>query len=127
MHSDYVNGDAGKVTGYHAHVYYEDDAGRETAARLRRRIWSKWGFAVAMGRFRDRAVGPHPVPMYQVAFDRELFAEIVPWLMYNRDGLVVLVHPEGEDAHDDHAHYALWLGGRLDLNLSFLAAGNRQA
>ena len=126
MNETYVNGDAGKVGGYHAHVYYDADS-RETAARLRQRVWRKWPDAVVMGRFRDRPVGPHPACMYQVTFDRETFAEIVPWLMHNRDGLTILVHPEGEDAHDDHAHYPLWLGGRLDLDLAFLAAGNRQA
>ena len=126
MHVEYVNGDAGKIAGYHAHVYYDAET-RETAARLRQAIWRKWEFAVVMGRFRDRPVGPHPRWMFQVAFGKKLFAEIVPWLMYNRDGLVILVHPEAGDAYDDHAHYPLWLGGRLDLRLEFLAAGNRQA
>lgn len=126
MNTEYVNGNSEQITGYHAHVYYDADT-RETAARLRQRIWQKWGFAVTMGRFRDRAVGPHPQWMFQAAFEAELFAEIVPWLMYNRDDLVVLVHPEAEDSYDDHAHYPLWLGGRFDLRLDFLAAGNRQA
>ena len=126
MYTDYVNGDSDKITGYHAHIYYDAET-RETSARLRQEIWRKWEFAVTMGRFRDRAVGPHPEWMYQVAFDKDLFPEIVPWLMYNRNGLVILVHPEAEDAYDDHAHYPLWLGGHFDLKLEFLAAGNRQA
>lgn len=126
MQIDFANGDSDKITGYHAHIYYDDQT-RDTAARLRQRIWQKWEFTVTMGRFRDRAVGPHPEPMFQVAFDKDLFEEIVPWLMYNRDGLVILVHPEAEDSYDDHAHYPLWLGGRFDLRLEFLSAGNRQA
>ncbi len=126
MHLDYHNGDVGRITGYHAHVYYDAET-RETAARLRQEMWRKWEFALTMGRLRDRPVGPHPEWMFQVAFGTELFAEIVPWLMYNRDGLVILIHPESGDAYDDHAHYPLWLGGRYDLRLAFLAAGNRQA
>ena len=126
MNVDYVNGDSDKITGYHAHIYYDPNT-RETAARLRQRIWQKWGFDVTMGRFRDRAVGPHPVMMFQAAFEPELFAEIVPWLMYNRDGLTIMVHPEAEDAYDDHAHYPIWMGGTMDLRLKFLAEGNRQA
>ena len=118
-------GDESKITGYHAHIYYDEDT-RETAARLREQIWNTFS-PVEMGRFRDKAVGPHPEPMYQVAFSPELFPEIVPWLMYRRDGLTILVHPEAEDAYKDHMFYPLWLGGKLELRGEFLRAGNRQA
>lgn len=118
-------GDETKITGYHAHVYY-DESTREKAARLRERIWNLFS-PIEMGRFRDRPVGPHPQPMFQVAFSKELFPEIVPWLMYHRDGLTILVHPEAEDAFRDHAYYPLWLGGKLDLRLDWLRRGNRSA
>ena len=117
-------GDSTKIKCYHAHIYY-DDATRETAARLRQRIWNK--FEVRMGRFRDRPVGPHPQPMFQAEFTPDLFAEIVPWLMYNRDGLTVLIHPDAEDAYDDHAHFPFWMGKKLRLRLGSLRAGNRAA
>lgn len=122
---DYPIGDETKITGYHAHIYYDEDT-RETAARLREQIWNSFA-PVEMGRFRDRAVGPHPVSMFQVAFSKELFAEIVPWLMYHRAGLTILLHPEAEDAFNDHAHYPFWMGEKLDLRLDFLRQGNRQA
>ncbi len=128
MTERFENGDETKIRGYHAHVYYgDDDALREKAARLREKVWSKWPERVRMGRFRDRPVGPHPVDMYQIEFDQDLFSEIVPWLMFNRDGLVILVHPEAGDAWKDHAWYPLWLGDRLDLRLDWLAKGGRQA
>ncbi|MEK9647069.1 MAG: DOPA 4,5-dioxygenase family protein [Alphaproteobacteria bacterium] len=128
MTNDYENGDETKITYYHAHIYYGDsDELREKAARLRERAWAKWPADVRMGRFRDRAVGPHPLAMYQIEFDKELFQEIVPWLMYNRDGLTILVHPEAEDAFRDHAWYPLWMGERLDLRLDWLKQGNRAA
>jgi DOPA 4,5-dioxygenase len=117
-------GDAGRITGYHAHIYYAPET-RETAARLRERIWGT--FEVEMGRFRDRPVGPHPQPMYQVAFRKDLFPEIVPWLMVNRDGLTILVHPESGDAYKDHAHWPIWLGQKLRLRLGWLKRGNREA
>ena len=58
--------------------------------------------------------------MYQVKFDPEEFARIVPWLMLNRGGLNILVHPETTDAYIDHAVNALWLGEKLMLRLDVL-------
>ncbi len=121
---EFPKGDSSKITGYHAHIYYDDET-RETAARLRQRIWNK--FDVRMGRFRDRAVGPHPQAMFQVEISPEVFPEIIPWLMYNREGLTILVHPEAEDAYDDHAHFPFWMGKKLRLRLNWLQAGNRAA
>ena len=105
------------ISCYHAHIYY-DDASRETAAQLREAIERE--FKVEMGRWRDGAVSPHPQSMYQVKFNPEEFAKIVPWLMLNRDGLNILVHPETTDAYTDHAVNALWLGEKLALRLDVL-------
>ena len=128
MPAQFENGDVTRIGGYHAHVYYgDDDDAREKAARLREKLWDRWPDQVRMGRFRDRPVGPHPLDMYQVEFDAELFPEIVPWLMFNRDGLNILVHPEAGNAWRDHAWYPLWLGESLDLRLDWLADGNRSA
>ena len=76
--------------------------------------------AKIMGRWRDEPVGPHPQPMYQVAFEASEFAKIVPWLMLNRRGLVVLVHPNTGDAVADHDVNPLWLGEKLPLKIDFL-------
>jgi DOPA 4,5-dioxygenase len=105
------------ISCYHAHIYY-DEASRGTAARLREVI--ERSFKVEMGRWREEPVGPHPQAMYQVKFDPEEFARIVPWLMLNRDGLNILVHPETTDAFTDHAVNALWLGEKLKLRLDVL-------
>ena len=122
------NGDETKINYFHAHVYYgDDDVARETAARLREKAWNKWPNKLRMGRFRDTAVGPHPQAMYQIEFDHEIFDETVPWLMYNRDGLTILLHPDAEDAWRDHAWYTFWMGNILELRLDWLAAGNNQA
>ncbi len=105
------------ITGYHAHIYY-DDASRETAAYVREALGAR--FEVKLGRWHDSPVGPHPVPMYQVAFDADQFDRVVPWLMLNRSGLVVFVHPRTGDDLADHSDHALWLGGKLDLDLDGL-------
>jgi len=109
--------DPASISCYHAHVYY-DGGSRETAARIREEIERR--FKVEMGRWREAPVGPHPQSMYQVKFDPEEFARIVPWLMLNRAGLNILVHPETTDAYTDHAVNALWLGEKQKLRLEVL-------
>ena len=105
------------ITGYHAHVYY--DAGtKETAAEVRQAIEAQ--FDVRMGRWHDRPIGPHPRWSYQVAFQPELFSEIVPWLTMNRAGLVVFIHPETGDDIEDHTDFAIWLGEKVELNIDAL-------
>ena len=102
------------IASYHAHIYYDDDS-RTTAAWLREAIAEC--FEVRLGRWRDEPVGPHPEPMYQVAFDADAFPDFVPWLMLNRRGLTVFVHPETGDALADHRDHAVWMGRMLPLNL----------
>ena len=109
--------DIARIEGYHAHIYYDPES-RAVAERLREAIGG--AFEVQLGRWHDRPVGPHPQAMYQVAFPVAEFARLVPWLMLNRDGLAVLVHPVTGDDYEDHAHHALWLGQVLPLDLESL-------
>ncbi len=109
--------DLSATQGYHAHIYYDAET-RPIAERLREAIGNRFG--VELGRWRDEPVGPHPVPMYQAAFPAAEFPRIVPWLMLNRGGLSVLVHPQTDDAYDDHTIHALWLGAPLPLRVEGL-------
>lgn len=114
-----------KITGFHAHVYYQDSQFREIAAKIR--SFAEQNFEVIMGRWRDEPVGPHPMPMFQMTFKPNVFDEIVPWLMLNRDGLTVLIHPETGDHVADHRDFPLWLGEKLKLDIGFLESGNTSA
>ena len=114
--------DIAGIAGYHAHVYYAP-ATRPVAERLRQALGE--GFAVTLGRWHDQPIGPHPQAMYQVAFEVPEFARLVPWLMLNRAGLSVLVHPSTGDDYEDHARFALWLGTPLPLRLETLRRGER--
>src|SRR2546423_14689518 len=96
-----------ELKGYHAHVYF-DAATRAIAERLRDTIVDK--FACEPGAFADEPRGPHPIPQFNMIFEASEFQKIVPWLMLNREGLNVLVHPLTESNYDDHSAYALWLG-----------------
>jgi DOPA 4,5-dioxygenase len=102
-----------RILSYHAHVYYDPAHTRGVAEALRQRIAER--FVVQLGRWHDVPVGPHTAAMYQVAFDTAVFAGFVPWLMLNRAGLDVLVHPNTLAPRDDHLRHALWLGQALPL------------
>jgi aromatic ring-cleaving dioxygenase len=101
-----------QILSWHAHVYF-DTATRPRAEALRQRIGER--FSVQLGRWHGVPVGPHATAMYQVAFATEVFAAFVPWLMLNRAGLDVLVHPNTLAPRDDHLRHALWLGHVLPL------------
>jgi len=105
------------VVGYHAHVYF-DVATRPLAERLRDTIVSR--FTVEPGAFSDEPRGPHPISQFNVIFRNEEFQHIVPWLMLNREGLDVLVHPLTDSSYDDHSKNALWLGTPVPMRLEIL-------
>ncbi len=109
--------DTSKITGFHAHVYYDPES-RGVAARVRRALGAR--FDVQLGRWHDKPVGPHPKSMYQVAFSPDQFDKVVPWLMLNHKGLDVLIHPSTSEHVEDHSDRALWLGKKLRLNIGFL-------
>lgn len=101
------------IRSYHAHIYFDGPEQRRLAEILREEIADR--FSVRLGRWHDRLVGPHTRPMYQVSFAPDLFARFVPWLMINRRGLAVLVHPNSGRPKADHLEHALWLGEILPI------------
>ena len=101
------------IGSFHAHIYFDGDAQRDAALALREQIAQR--FSVTLGRVHDRLVGPHARAMYQVAFDTASFGNFVPWLMLNRQGLTVLVHPNTRDTRRDHLVHALWMGEVLPI------------
>jgi aromatic ring-cleaving dioxygenase len=108
-----------QITGYHAHVYYDPASTRDRAALLREQVAVNFPDA-RLGRWHDEPVGPHPQAMYQIRFAPDRLSAILPWLMLNRCGLTILVHPEAGDDYADHAQHAAWLGATLPLRLEVL-------
>jgi DOPA 4,5-dioxygenase len=117
--------DPRSIAGYHAHLYYDPQT-RPIAERLRTAIAERF-LRSRIGNWHDEPVGPHPVAMYQVAFAAEEFPLVVPWLMLNRQGLNVLIHPQTDDSVADHTRFALWLGSPLRLRIDVLRRGPRVA
>ena len=107
------------ITGYHAHINYDPASSRDRAAWLRQQVAAMFPDA-RLGRWHDQPVGPHPEAMFQIAFAADRLTAILPWLMLNRSGLTILVHPDTGDAYADHARHALWLGAMLPLRLDVL-------
>ncbi len=112
--------ETGTIQGYHIHIYYTDAEGPALARALRDALAAR--FEVEHGMWRETAGGPHPSAMFQVNFAAPRFAEIVPWLMLNRGGLDVLVHPETGDDVADHGDFALWLGRVLPIDFEAVRA-----
>ena len=117
--------DPAAITEYHAHVYYDPATTRERAERLRTRVAADFPLA-KLGRWHDELVGPHTQAMYQIAFPASLLAAFLPWLMLNRDGLNVLLHPETGDDYRDHSAHAAWLGASLPLRLDVFSGQRSQ-
>ena len=69
-------------------------------------------------RFFTEPLGPHPIAMFEVnLFTPAQFGAFVPWLVYNRGPLSVLIHPntvnpvtgEHDQAERDHSEWLLVL------------------
>ena len=88
------------------------------AAKLSATLLGK--FKVEGGTLSDEPRGPHPISQFAVIFETPEFQNVVPWLMLNRDGLDVLVHPLTESSYDDHSKNALWLGTPVPMKLDIL-------
>ncbi len=115
--------DLSAIRDFHAHIYYEPGVTEEVAAGLRARVAAAFPSAV-IGRWHATPVGPHTKAMYQIAFPVDLFAQLAPWLMLNRDGLDVLLHPETGDDPRDHTLHAAWLGKKLPLRMEAFEKGD---
>jgi len=111
-----------ELAPYHAHIYY-DLGDRVAADRLHRELSNSKGrgdlaSVLYVGELRDRNVGPHPKPQFEVHFLKEALSEILGRI--RASGLTALVHPLTDDDLADHTSLALWIGQPLVLDRSVL-------
>jgi DOPA 4,5-dioxygenase len=102
---------------FHAHIFFEPaDAERARA------IGSKLAETTCTNvtGWLDRPGGPLPQAQVQVELTSIELGAVVEWLMLNRAGLSVLVHPETGNDLLDHTGHTVWLGTALALRLDRL-------
>jgi aromatic ring-cleaving dioxygenase len=108
--------DVSCIQNWHAHVYF-DAATRDAAAAFREVLAAQFGDAIALGRFHERPVGPHPRWSYQIEFAPAQFALVAGWLALNHGVLDVFMHPNTGDELRDHRDSAIWMGRAYELDL----------
>ena len=111
--------DVSRIESWHAHVYF-DAASRDAAWSFRERVQVALAGRVAIGRFHERPVGPHPQWSFQLAFGPDQFTTVVGWLALNHGALDVFLHPNTGDALRDHRDSAIWIGRAYELDLRAL-------
>lgn len=105
------------IRDFHAHIYF--DAETSAKAEELRTLIGASSFAPRLfhfGKLIHRPIGPHPLPMFEIDFAVEDFAEIAMFLMTNHGELSILIHPQTGDDPLDHSLHALWIGKQLPLN-----------
>jgi len=107
---------------YHAHIYFELDD-RARAERLHREFVRAQATGDLpdlryVGEMRDRPVGPHPKPQFEIHF----LARALPatTALIRQSGLRALVHPLTDDDLADHTTLATWIGEPIALDESVL-------
>jgi aromatic ring-cleaving dioxygenase len=104
----------GNLHGYHVHIYY-DGATEQQATNLHDRMVAEFQAKPSRPPYVGIA-GPHPVGQRAVIFSPKTFtAEVVPWLMFNRQGLSILIHPLSDDEYEAHTTHAVWFGEPIAL------------
>ena len=102
------------LLGFHVHIYY-NDATEQQATNLHDRMVAEFNAKPSRPPYVGIA-GPHPVAQRAVIFSPKTFtAEVVPWLMFNRQGLSILIHPLSDDEYEAHTTHAVWFGEPIAL------------
>ena len=111
-----------KNAPYHAHIYYELDK-RAVAETLHLHLGEmkesgETPQLLYIGQLRDRKVGPHPTPQFEIHFTKEILPIILS--IIEASALTALVHPLTDDDLADHTSLAQWIGKPLELDLTTL-------
>lgn len=104
-----------KFQNYHFHLYYHEERfsiAREVVDSLPALE------SLKVGRLHAGPVGPHPIGSCQLSVSDSDYYVLMEWLLTNRRGLDVFVHPVSGDDWKDHTEYVGWIGKSYELNTS---------
>lgn len=99
------------IAGFHFHVYYSDDT-KEVARKL--------FDCFPNAHWYDRPTGPHTEPMFVVETNASHMDAVYKFMILNRNGLSVLIHPLTQNEYEDHTTSVGWLGNPVLLDLNKL-------
>ncbi|KIM22851.1 hypothetical protein M408DRAFT_332716 [Serendipita vermifera MAFF 305830] len=105
------------------HIYYlpNNASERQYAKELHERIRREFP-ELRIYKFWDRAVGPHPVPMFEVnTFTPVETGALFGFLTVWRGPLSVLVHPNTDNELRDHTELCTWMGRPWPIDTSVLS------
>ena len=103
------------IRDFHAHIYYDPDQveqAKAVAAAAQAR------FAVPVGHFHLKPVGPHPRGSVQITVPRDQFGDFAQWIALNRAGLTIFAHTSTGEDRADHTEHVIWFGESEPLDLS---------
>ena len=100
---------------FHAHLYFDPDQ-LETAQAVAREAQAL--FAVPVGHFHQRPVGPHPRGSCQLTVPADRFGAFAQWAVLNRRGLTIFAHADTGDDLADHRDHVIWFGQSEPLHLA---------
>lgn len=112
-----------KRNPFDIHFYFTKE-NEKSALEVREKLRKEFDFLT----FYDphpNGIGPHLCGMWEADFknsknQNEDFGKVLAWLMLNRNGHSVLVHPHTGNSLKDHTDHAIWLGDKLKLKLEVL-------
>jgi aromatic ring-cleaving dioxygenase len=116
-----------RVWLFHSHTYFDHTAPEcVAAARAFMELIERTFVATAHVQVHSLILspaGPHPRGSFEVLFTREVLADYVSWLMFERpERLDILIHPLTRSQTLDHTTRALWLGTPLAIDRDMLEA-----
>ncbi|KAI5121889.1 hypothetical protein M0805_001094 [Coniferiporia weirii] len=108
--------------GFDFHIYYMQavDTQKTFARMLHERIRREFP-ELRIYKFWEKPVGPHPVAMFEVnTFTPHQTGALFSWLAVHRGPCSVLIHPNTNDAYNDHTELATWMGKPWPLHVNML-------
>jgi DOPA 4,5-dioxygenase len=102
---------------YDIHVYWRNNDERNEAVTLQKVLIEN---KVQCFPFVEKAIGPHPYPMFEAHVSSQNLESIENILKENRKNCSILIHEKTGDHLHDHTSGARFLGEPLKLNIEFL-------